>query len=685
FSLPLAEGEIRTALREPNSLVISRSMAETYFGTEEAIGKVLKIGDWEKPQTVTAVMEDIPLNSHFHFDILASMTGMPEAQSTSWMESGFFTYLVLAPGADYKQLEAKLPQDIDKYIGPQMQEAMGVTLAEFRNQGSDLGFNLQRLTDIHFHSVSEGDLEPGGNLQYVYIFSAIALFILLIACINFMNLSTAGATRRAREVGIRKVMGSAQSSLIGQFMTESLMITAFSLLLAVGMVVLALPFFNTLTGISLRINVLENPWLLPGLLAVGLVTGLLAGSYPAFFLSSFKPIAVLKGKFKIEDRRSGLRGALVVFQFFVSILLIISTLIVYGQLTFIQHKELGYQKEQVIVLPDIAALGNRSSVFRDQLAQDPRVLQLSISGYLPVGESFGNNFFLAPDHNAGQVVKTLRYDVDEHYLQTLGMKLKAGRNFSPEFGTDSSAVILNETAAAALGFGDDASGRTVIHQNKQGVQERFQVIGVVKDFHFRSLHEAISPLVMRFQGNAGSVIVKANPADMAGLLASARQYWSQLAGDEPFTYSFLDERFEKAYQNEQRTGLILGIFAGLTIFVACLGLLGLVTFSIGQRNKEIGVRKVLGATVTSIVALLSAEFLKRVLLALVLASPAAYWAMSQWLADFAYRIDIPWWAFALAGGAALLLAFATISFQSIRAAIANPVNSLRSESIDARC
>jgi putative ABC transport system permease protein len=680
FTLPMQKGDAQTALSRPNTAVISQTLARNYFGDQDPMGKIITMKTWKTTYQVTGVMDNVPTNSHFHADLLLSMASLPEAKSTSWMTSEFFTYLVLPEGYDYKQLEAKLPQVVEKYMGPQLQQSMGMTLAQFRQKGNDIGLYLQPLTDIHLRSDFAYDLSPSGNMQYVYMSGAIALFILLIACINFMNLSTAGAAKRAKEVGIRKVLGSAKQALTVQFLVESLLLTAIALLLALGLVYLALPAFNELAEKKLTMNVTTAPWLLPGLLMFGLLVGLLAGSYPAFFLSSFKPISVLKGvRFRGSRNSISLRSGLVVVQFFISITLIVSTTVVYRQLSYIQGKKLGYNKEQVLVLSETWLLGKKEDVFRNQLMQDSRVVNVSTSGYLPAGPGNNNNFFVYPESQSTRIVKTLRYDVDYNYLPTLGIQLAAGRNFSKTYGTDSTGIILNETAARTLGWAKNALGHTVSRANNEGKIATYRVIGVVKDFHFKSLHEPISPLVMVLGNTGGTVIAKVKAKDIAGLLASLKTQWNQFTTDAPFTYAFLDERFNATYRAEQKTGLILGIFAGLTIFVACLGLFGLATFMAEQRTKEIGVRKVLGASVPGIVGLLSKDFLKLVGVALLLAVPVAWYVMNQWLQNFAYKIDIEWWMFALAGILAVGIALLTVSVQSVKAALMNPVKSLKTE------
>ncbi|CCG98229.1 protein of unknown function DUF214 [Fibrella aestuarina BUZ 2] len=685
FTLPLLEGNAKTALLRPNTAVITQALARKYFGDKDPLGQLISLKSWNATYQVTGVIDNVPTNSHFHFDLFLSMASLPEAKANSWMTSEFFTYLVLPKGYDYKRLEAKLPQVVEKYIGPQLKQAMGMSLSQFRQKGNDIGLYLQPLTDIHLHSSFAFDLGTNGNRQYVYLFGVVALLMLGIACINFMNLSTAGASKRAKEVGVRKVLGSARQSLTAQFLVESLLLTAFSLLLAVGLVYVTLPFFNELADKALTLNFIATPWLAPALLLLGLVVGVLAGSYPAFFLSAFKPIAVLKGGSAGGTRSVGgrnrisLRSGLVVVQFAVSILLTIGTAVVYQQLNYIQTKKLGYSKEQVLVLPETWLLGKNEAVFRDKIRQDSRVVNVSTSRFLPAGPSSNNNFFVYPEANSTQLVKTLRYDVDEAYIPTLGMKLAAGRNFSSAFGTDSSGVILNETAARILGWSTNALGHTIGHADNQGHVSTFRVIGVVNDFHFKSLHEPIAPLVMTLGNTGGVAIVKVKAQDISGLLASLKSQWNQLTAEAPFTYSFLDERFANTYKAEQKIGLILGLFAGLTIFVACLGLFGLATFTAEQRTKEIGVRKVLGATVPGIVALLSKDFLKLVLIALLIAVPLGWYAMTQWLAGFAYKVEIAWWTFAGAGTLAIVIALLTVSYQSISAALMNPVNSLRAE------
>ncbi len=685
FTLPLLKGDARTALSRPNTLVISESMAHTFFDREDPIGKVLVVFGDKVAYSITGVMADIPAHSHFRFDAFASMAGVAEANRDNWLQSSFFTYLLLPDGYDYRQLEAKLQPIVDANMLPPLEKMLGTTSAEFKKKGGQLGLFLQPLTNIHLHSdlKPETELEPGGDIRYVYILGAIAVFMLLLACINFINLSTAGAMKRAKEVGIRKALGSERSTLIGQFLTESSLLTTLSLILAVGLVVVLLPAFNRLSGKALGLESINGYGLLPGLLGFGLIVSILAGGYPAFFLSSFRPIATLKGAVVTpENRRISLRGGLVVFQFFVSISLLIGTTVVYRQLHYIQTIKLGYDKEQVLVLERTGILGQNEAVWRQKLAQDARVVHASVSGFLPNNKLNTGIISMHPTGESALLTRLSFFGIDQHYLPTLGMKVVAGRNFSATFPSDSSAVLINETTARLFGWRGNAIGQTLIYPALPGSgnpDKTFRVIGVVQDFHFRSLHEPITPAVMLLSDNAGGILIKTRTSNVANLLAALKEQWSAFKPDAPFTYSFLDESYQATYQAELKTGQILSLFAMLTIFIACLGLFGLATFTAEQRTKEIGVRKVLGASVSSIVGLLSKDFLKLVLIAIVIASPLAWWAMNRWLQGFAYRIDIEWWVFALAGLLAVGIALLTVSFQSIKAALMNPVKSLRSE------
>ncbi|MEO9022014.1 MAG: ABC transporter permease [Ginsengibacter sp.] len=679
FTLLLFEGDAKTALQQPNTVIISKAIAKKYFGDEDPIGKTLNFPDDKNASfKVTGVIDKVPANSHFHFDLFASMLSLDDAKSNSWMGSNYFTYLLLKKGTDYKKLASKLPGMVEKYMGPQIQQNMGISLKQFITKGNHLGFALQPLTSIHLYSHANYELSPAGNAMYVYIFGAIAIFMLLIACINFINLSTASASQRAKEVGVRKVIGSGKIQLIKQFLIESGLLVFIALLISSVLVKLALPVFNSISGQDLYFDFSLK--IILAFIGLGLLVSFIAGLYPAFYLSSFKPIEVLKGKFTTGSKSFGLRSSLVVFQFFISVGLIIVTIVVWQQMKFIQNRNLGYNKEQLLTIPNSYALGKNEEVYKQELLNDPRVVNATVSSYKPAGPSSGSNALAYPLGHDNEIMRTQEYHVDENYIPTFEMKMVNGRNFSKDFATDSTAMIINESAAKAFGWNDlTAVGQTVVRQNSnRGNDVSFHVIGVVKDFNFQSLHEPITPLLMTLDPDWG-LIFKVKTADIKGLVASMKSKWGQFNTGEPFKFTFMDDLYNKTYTAEQNTGTILNIFALLTIFVACLGLFGLVTFTAQQRTKEIGIRKVLGASVTSITKMLSKDFLKLVSIASLIAFPVGWWAMNKWLQSFAYRIHISWWIFFISGFVAILIALITVSFQAIKAALANPVESLRSE------
>jgi len=678
FTLPFISGDQHTALVEPQTVVLTESTAKRIFGNTDPIGKLISINDRNNQLRVTGIIKDIPGTSHFQFDMLGSMSSIPDSKSDSWMRSDFYTYLLLKPGTSVKALEAKLPHMVEKYMGPQIQQVMGISLAQFRTKGNRLGFLLQPLTSIHLYARSNAELLPSGNVMYVYIFSVIAMFMLVVAAINFINLSTAGAYRRAKEVGIRKVIGSGKWALIRLFLTESTLLVFLSLLVSVEIVKLALPLFNELSGKELKVHFNLN--IILAFAGLGVVVSLLSGIYPAVLLSTFNPVKVLKGKITGGFKGFSLRSGLVVFQFFISVALVIGAIVVWQQMRYIQKKQLGYNKEAIMVLPNSYTLGKNETVYKDMLKKDPRIENITVSFYRPAGPTNSNNALAYPEGRENEMMRTVEFHIDENYIPTFDMQMAAGRNFSSEMHTDSTALIINETAAKSFGWdAQSALGKIIIRQNSfMGTNVPFHVVGVVKDFHFKSLHEPITPLLMAFH-TEGGLILKVKTAEIQSLIADMKKQWDGFNTVEPFNYQFLDELYSQTYTAEQKTGTILNIFTVLTILVACLGLFGLATYMAEQRTKEIGVRKVLGASVIQVVGMLSKDLLKLVLIACVVAFPLAYWAMHMWLESFAYRINISWTVFAIAMVVALMIALITISFQSVRAALANPVKSLRSE------
>ena len=684
FTIPVIAGDAKTALNEPNTVVISESAAKKYFATTDAVGKNIETDDnGSTLYKVTAVIKDIPHNSHFTFDMLFSMDNV-EYQWGNFLSHNHQTYLLLKPGADHKAFEKNFPRFIDKYVVPQAAQFMQIkSMDEFEKAGNKLEYSLMPLTDIHLRSDRVPELNVNGNIQYVYIFSAVALFVLLLACINFMNLSTARSASRAKEVGIRKVVGSEKNSLIKQFLTESILTTIISTVFAIAIAWLCLPWFNSLSAKQLLISDLLQTRYLVFLIALPLIVGLLSGLYPAFILSSFNPIVVLKGKLSGGLKRSTLRNVLVVGQFTTSIFLIAATIIVFRQLNYIQTKKLGFTKDQVLVVNGTGALGNNRDAFKNEVAKFTGVKGTTYAGYLPVAGSSRNDVSFSSEAamSSTNSVNMQVWNIDHNYIPLMEMEIIKGRNFSKDFRTDSNATIINETAARLLGW-DDPVGKKLYTYFQDGFGNTLisrEVIGVVKNFHFESMKENIGPLCFRLADNYWATAFKVNTTDIKQLVSNIESKWKAMAPGMPFSYQFMDESFDNMYRVEQRTGKLGLTLAIIAILIACLGLFGLATYTAEQRIKEIGVRKVLGATISNIVSMLSKDFVVLVVISSVFAIPLAWWAMNRWLQDFAYRISIGWWVFAADGIIALLIALITVSSQAVKAALANPVKSLRTE------
>ena len=679
FSFPLISGNPKTALNDPNTCVISQTAAKKYFGTEDVIGKVIETNR-KISFKVTALMKDMPSNSHFRYDILLSMDNV-DYQFGNFLSHNFHTYIVLQPGTDPASFKPRFKDLVNKYILPQAQAFMNIkSMDEFEKSGNHLEYHLMPMKKIHLYSARFPELAANGDIQNVYIFSAVALFILLIACINFMNLSTARSANRAKEVGIRKVLGTERKTLIGQFLTESTLVAFIALIIAIVITFLILPFFNDVSNKSLALSNLFDKKFLPFMLFIPFVVGVIAGSYPAFYLSSFQPITVLKGKLASGFKKSSLRSTLVVIQFSTTIILIIATIVVYSQLNYIQNRKLGYNKNQVLIINNIDALGQQAKVFETEISGYSGINSATLSSFLPVSNSSRSDNTYSKeavmDSKTGLNMQT--WDVDEDYLKTMGMELVRGRNFSRELPTDSGTMMINETTAALLGY-EDPIGKKLYYSDDQRQLKPLTIIGVVKNFHFESLRQEVGPLCFRLRRSTGFAILRINTGDVNSLVSKVESTWKKMAAGMPFSYRFLDDSFDQMYRTEQRTGKLAMAFAILAILIACMGLFGLATYAAEQRIKEIGIRKVLGASVNNIVEMLSRDFLILVLVSSVIAFPLAWWAMHSWLQDFAYRITIQWWVFLLAGIIAMVIALATISVQAIRAAVSNPVKALRSE------
>ena len=674
FSFPLISGDPRTILTEPNTVAISEKAAKKYFGNSEAVGRTLSIFDTD--YSITGVFKDMPDNSHFHLDVLCSFVSFPRYQETNWGSNVFKTYILLKEGASVEALEGKLTEIVKNFMfdSPERYEATV-------SKGNYIKFPLQPLTDIHLNSHLLWEFETNGNGTYVKFFTIIAAFILLIAAINYMNLSTARSAGRAREVGIRKTVGSTRPSLIRQFLIESVMTSLLALVLSLAALHLLMPAFRNLVGkYWLEIPYMQNPALLIPIVLLTVVIGAIAGIYPAFFLSSFKPASVLSGTFSRGSKGSSLRNGLVVFQFSLSLLLLVATFVVQKQMDFIQTRNLGYDQEQVVVIQTFGEMGQKLPIFRETLMQDPAVVSVSASSCVP-GKEF-TNIGMGLE-GSGSSYGTNMYIADTDFLDLMQMEMAEGRYFNRENPTDREAVILNESAARDLGVENLLSKRMMIWVGDEG-QEPFQIIGIIKDFHYESFHKPVKPMVIvKLNGLCpwpeAYVSIRVKTGDIRKTLTDIRKVWEELKPGMPFEYSFLDTIYDQQYQNEERTGRVFTIFTIFAIFVACIGLLGLASFAVEQRTREIGIRKVLGASVPGLVMLLSGEFARWMVVANIIAWPGAYYIMILWLRNFVYRTDIGIGPFLFSALVMLGLTGLTVSYHAIKSAIARPIDSLRYE------
>jgi len=679
FDVKVLKGNPDKALTDPFSVMLSEEIAKKYFGSEDPINKQVKL-DNQFNCKISGVFKAFPANSHIHPELLIAFNTLRDSAiygeenlRTNWGNNSFLTYIVLPDDATAKTIEAQLPAFIDR------QMPAGYYGKYAKSAGTDL--HLQKLTDIHLRSHLDYEAEENGDIKRVYIFAAIALFILLIACINYMNLSTARSALRAREIGIRKVVGAERKELITQFLTESVLIAFTSMILAIGLTFLLLPALNKVSGQELSMSIFRSPRFIASLILIPVAVGLLSGIYPAVFLSSFKPVSVLKGLFKAGGANISFRKVLVTVQFAISIILIISTGIVFLQMRYMQNKNLGYDRDHIVTMAYTSALADRYDAFRNDLLSNASIKDVARSSRIPTGRLLDN---MGAAIDRGDSLTPINSDIkylatDQDFIKTFNIKMVAGRAFSRDFGTDTSAYLINEAAVAALELksNESAIGKNFRYGGRDG-----KLVGVFHDFHFESLHQKIVPMVMVLPVNANNynrLSIKIAGNNIQGALSHIENVWKKFLPETPYQSTFLDENFNRLYTSEQRQGTLFTIFAAIAILIACLGLFGLSAFAITQRIKEIGIRKVLGANVGSIVQLLSKDFLKLVGLAALIAFPIAWYAMHNWLNDFAYRTNIPWWLFAVAGIMSAIIALFTISFQAIKAALANPVKSLRSE------
>jgi len=688
FSATFIDGDPTTALEKPNTIVINESTAKRFFGSvANAMGKTVETdGNNNNKFMVSAVCKDWPENSHFLFDILISSSTFQNTRQPNYINFSAGTYLLLNKNASAKALEAKFPQIIQKYVAGDIEKRLAQTFTQFTAAGNGYHYYLQPLKKIHLTSDLEAEFRPNGSIKAVYIFGIVAVFILFLASINFINLSTARSLERAKEVGIRKTFGSERKSLISQFLLESVLMSFISIIIAIILIIVLLPLFNQVADKDLSIMYFLNPLRILILFGFAILVGLVAGIYPALVLSSFKPIVVLKGKFKSSAYGLALRNGLVIFQFSISVILIICTIIVNSQMNYMLGDRLGFKKDHIIVVERSDLLDKQTKAFKTEVLKIPGVESVTSTSSLPGTQNFFGTTFQQMGSTEPRTGRGII--ADDQFASTLGIELKEGRFFSKSFSTDSLSLILNEKAVADFGLKNPIGTRFTtpdpVFNSRDGVTKyEYTVVGVIKDFHFQSLHQQITPLIItnssRFNDVMNVTAVRIKADNFRSAVASIENTWKKFVTQRPFSYSFLDKNLAEQYHAEQTTQKIFTIFSVLAIFIGCIGLLGLAAYSTQQRLREISIRKVLGARVGNIVTMLSKDFLKLVAIASVIAFPVAWYAMHTWLQDFAYRINISWWVFVIAGLLAALIALFTISFQAVKAAVSNPVKSLRTE------
>ncbi len=683
FTIPFVLGDPKSALVDPRTLVITKDIAYKYFGNENPLGRSLRFEDRGRDFKITGVIENCPATSHFQYEMIASIVSSPQAFETGWGGHSYFTYVVLKDRDSRQQLEVKLPDFCRKHWGAYHYAETGQTYDEFIKDGKEYyGFSLEALTDIHLDRGVVDYLSVKGNKTYVYVFSLIALFILLIACINFMNLSTARFAHRSKEVGVRKVLGSDKKQLVWQFLGESVLLSLFALVFAVLLVKIVLPLFRNLASRQLELELFQSVFTLPILIGFAIFVGILAGCYPAFFLSNFQPARTVKGTGRQKSKGNiVLRRALVVLQFAATFGIFFSTFVISRQLEYVRDKQLGFDKEHVVVIHRADALGKQADTFKQELLRYPNIITISDTESLP-GRHFNPNSHRLEGRPATETPTLHTMYGDHNFVELLDLEIVRGRYFSPEIPTDAtSSVVINERAVKELGL-TDALGKR-LHKEFGGAKpgEFVTIIGVLKDFHFNSLHYEILPMIIRplSPRTWNFTSVRIGPRNIPESIAQIEKTWNTFTGNQPFEYSFLDEDFDNLYRSEERMGRIFSAFAGLAIFIACLGLVGLISFTAEQRTKEIGIRKVLGASVSKIVYLLSREVVVLVCVAALVAAPIAYYGMHRWLENFAFRIGISPFMFILTAFGTLAVALLSVSFRAIKAARANPIDSIRYE------
>ena len=679
FTLPLVAGDPKTALTQTRTVVISETMARRQFGARQPsdiIGKTLAIDDttlWK----ITGVMRDMPALSHFHFDLIRSLCTQEESRQFNWLNNDWETYLLVRAGTTEAELDQDLAAATRKYAEPFVRKALSTSFEEMAKKGDFYRYETIPLTRIHLYSDLPKETEASGNIVYVRMFMIIAVFILLLACVNFMNLSTARSAGRSREVGVRKVLGSTRSNLVMQFLVESILYSLGAMALAFILALSLIPFFSRLSGQQLTTANLPWYWLVPAAGIGVLVVGVLAGSYPAFFLSRFQPIQVLKGKFSSGFKGSWLRNVLVVFQFTTAICLVVGSVVIYNQLNFIRNQRLGYDRSQVLLIQHTGGMGEHLLAFKNALAQLPGVRAVTTASSFPTSNiSTADVWF--PDAARTRSFGPELWNTDAGYIDAMGMTMASGRSFRPEMKSDSQGILINQTMARLLGSSDPV-GKSLYHPADQGKLVPYRILGVVKDFHSVTLHEATPPLIMTLSPYGDYTGIRLSTDNLAVTVDQIHKLYTQYAGNTPFDYSFMDDDFNKLYAADSKVGQVITTFTALALLVACLGLFGLVTFAAEQRNKEMSIRKVLGARVRNIIGLLARDFVVLIGVSLVIAFPLAWYGMHRWLQSFVYRTPFGASTFAIATLFIVAAIAVTISYQAFRSAMSRPLESLKSE------
>lgn len=675
FSFSLIQGDPNTALKGPDKIVITEEVARRYFGDENPIGKIMLRGSERRASEVTGIAKNPPTNSHIDFDIVLSGESWDYMKQVQWTSNNLYTYVRLRPGASAEKVKSTLDGMVIQYIGTELEKFLGMTFDQFKKQGNNVGLDLQPMLDIHLRSNLSDELNPNGSIQYLYIFGAIALFIIVIACINFMNLSTARSANRAKEVGVRKTVGAMRGKLISQFISESMLYSFFSMIFALILIALSLNRFNLLAGKELTFDVLMTPMAISVILIFTVIVGLLAGSYPAFYLTGFRPTEVLKGKVRAGFRNSGMRNTLVVFQFMISVALIFGSVVIYRQLKYMQDKNLGFAKENVVSLLHTMSLGKSAQAFKNELGAHPEFKGASFANRLPPHIDWNSAFRKG---GSDQDFLLNVYNVDQDHLSTMGYTMVEGRFFSKDFPSDTAAVILNEAAFKQMEFKN--LDEAVVMSYSGDSPHPLKVIGIIKDFNYESLKSNIRPMAIQLGGEPNfEMAVRLSAGNIGEQIQLLESIWKKYAPDAPFEYSFVDQNFDALFRAEQRLGSIILVFTVLAITIACLGLFGLAAYTAEQRAKEISIRKVMGATVSQLMILLSKDFAKLVLLSFAIGTPLAWYGASLWLQGFANRIDLEIWMAIVAGSLSLFVALIIIGAHSVRAARENPVKAMKSE------